>query len=996
MMVGIGLTTVLSGVGRLLQKRPNLAQLISDSANRAVTVRQPISSWRVIYGSLGQVGGIITFMHVEGTSNEFLHLVITLAGHKLHAINTMYFDGVAVPLDGSGNATGNYAGFVFVEKNLGTTTQSAFADLVAKSGGKWTSAHKQLGRAGVHVRLKFDQNKFPNGIPNITFDVQGKEVYDPRTNAAGFSNNAALCIADYLTTKDYGLNAKTQFATRMQTSGGSALTKSISQVVTPSVNAQDYELLCFVENIGTKDAQLNMRDTAGSLGTVPVLVKAGTKGNVYQRVTGDGVANIQFCVQSTSVGDSLDLLLFNPIIRRAGLDENLLASQDFTTGFGTLSGSSVTVTQGHLASVEIDRAALITAANICDEAVTLKAGGTEARYTCNGAFETSTVPSEIIAGMLSAMAGRLVYSGGVFQIFAGSYLTPTATVTDGDFRGPMSLTLAKSKRDLYNGVKGVYVSPLNNWQPSDFPPFQNAAYVDEDGEEMWADVEMPFTTSAPTAQRLAKIQLERNRRQITGVLPLKLSKYGISTLDVIQITHSRFGWTNKTFEVVSLNLVQDSGGSDGALIGVDVSVQETDSNVYVWTPSVDEQNVDAFPAVNPYDPTQVGSVSSLAVAAAIVTTPDGVQMLKGRLSWTSPADEFVLAGGRIHIYVKKHSDANYLQAGVVSGREVSFDVPLILSGVAYDYQVICENIHGVLGSAVTLSNQTVNSSVSGMLTYRPLTNPLTAHDAGATATINVGSFTMRIQGIGDVSINSGAITGLSFNTLYFIYYDDDQLAGGAVTFVATTTKETTLDGNGRFFVGSILTPIDGFADTGGNNDGGSGAQSGMLNRVYLTQISQSLFGNAAVANGFQFADSDERTSAELSATANGSNNFGTLRLTGGAGMNRRYTSATLNILYSVPTNTTAGGPAGITVAQVLGCILGSDGNLYDFLDNTALTVNIPQGGGTVAKTKVSIAIPPGTNLNQVCAVLNVLFGNTASNSGQIKIDGFLAYLELVE
>lgn len=111
------------------------------------------------------------------------------------------------------------------------------------------------------------------------------------------------------------------------------------------------------------------------------------------------------------------------------------------------------------------------------------------------------------------------------------------------------------------------------------------------------------------------------------------------------------------------------------------------------------------------------------------------------------------------------------------------------------------------------------------VSYRPLSNPLTATDAGATATVSVAAFTNRFAGV-DVSYNSGSIASLSFDTLYFIYTDDAGFAGGAVTYNATTVKETALNGSGRIFVGSIRTPKDGAPDTVGNNDGGVAAQFG--------------------------------------------------------------------------------------------------------------------------------------------------------------------------
>ena len=132
----------------------------------------------------------------------------------------------------------------------------------------------------------------------------------------------------------------------------------------------------------------------------------------------------------------------------------------------------------------------------------------------------------------------------------------------------------------------------------------------------------------------------------------------------------------------------------------------------------------------------------------------------------------------------------------------------------------------------------VFGATASVLSYRPLTNPLTGHDAGSNVTINIASFTMRSSSKGDISVNSGSITTLSYKTTYFIYYDDPTLAGGAVTFHATTTKETSLNNAGRFFVGSILTPAATAPDTIGANDGGDGAQSGQTSIIFFTQSSE--------------------------------------------------------------------------------------------------------------------------------------------------------------
>jgi hypothetical protein len=88
---------------------------------------------------------------------------------------------------------------VRVRTFLGTDDQAAAAELVAESGGLWTNDHRARGICYLYVRLEYDQDIFGSiGVPNISAVVRGKKVRDPRTGATAWSQNAALCVADFL------------------------------------------------------------------------------------------------------------------------------------------------------------------------------------------------------------------------------------------------------------------------------------------------------------------------------------------------------------------------------------------------------------------------------------------------------------------------------------------------------------------------------------------------------------------------------------------------------------------------------------------------------------------------------------------------------------------------------------------------------------------------------------------------------------------------------
>jgi hypothetical protein len=97
---------------------------------------------------------------------------------------------------------------------------------------------------------------------------------------------------------------------------------------------------------------------------------------------------------------------------------------------------------------------------------------------------------------------------------------------------------------------------------------------------------------------------------------------------------------------------------------------------------------------------------------------------------------------------------------------------------------------------------------------------LSAASAGASATINISAhirhYPQADGSIVDVAVNAGSVTGLAFSTLYYLYYDDPALAGGAVVYHATTVENDAAMIGDRHTVGAVKTPASGGAGTSGS------------------------------------------------------------------------------------------------------------------------------------------------------------------------------------
>jgi len=176
----------------------------SGSRGYQVTTRGSALDQQIIYGRV-RTGGVVVFDETTGNNNKFLHRVIAFAGHEVESFDEVYVNDELLTLDGSGEVTApdKYVGKIRVNEHLGASDQTADPDLVSESS-KWTSEHRLRGIAYLYVRLKFDQDAFPNGVPDITATIKGKKVYDPRTDTTAWSDNPALCLRDYIS-NDYGL-----------------------------------------------------------------------------------------------------------------------------------------------------------------------------------------------------------------------------------------------------------------------------------------------------------------------------------------------------------------------------------------------------------------------------------------------------------------------------------------------------------------------------------------------------------------------------------------------------------------------------------------------------------------------------------------------------------------------------------------------------------------------------------------------------------------------
>ena len=202
----IGVTAVTSWAISALSPKPDFSSF--GSQGTLVNSRDATAPVDFVYGQVRK-GGTVSYYESTGNENKFLHQIIVLAGHEVQQIGDIYINDQIVTIDANGFVTGStWNSKIRIQKFDGSQI-TAPADLLSESeltgSNALTSNFVGNGIAYLYVRYEYDAEVFASGVPLVTAVVQGKKVYDPRTSAMSYSNNAALCIRDFITST-YGLN----------------------------------------------------------------------------------------------------------------------------------------------------------------------------------------------------------------------------------------------------------------------------------------------------------------------------------------------------------------------------------------------------------------------------------------------------------------------------------------------------------------------------------------------------------------------------------------------------------------------------------------------------------------------------------------------------------------------------------------------------------------------------------------------------------------------
>lgn len=235
----------------------------------------------------------------------------------------------------------------------------------------------------------------------------------------------------------------------------------------------------------------------------------------------------------------------------------------------------------------------INYANRCDEAVPLKAGGTEPRYGCGGSYDFSEDPNDVLQRFCAAGDAELYEDqNGLISIRGGAWADPAVTIA-GENLLAWKLAQGNDKLSTYNELDSTYIDTEQDYQPTEAQPWIDQAAQDEQGR-ITQDYALDVVQSFGQCRRLSKIKMAKDNPEWTGTITTNLVG-----LQLLQPQTDPSAPPTFTLQIPELGIDQaflmKSCAIHPDLSGVDITVISLDASTYSWDPATEEGDPAATP-----------------------------------------------------------------------------------------------------------------------------------------------------------------------------------------------------------------------------------------------------------------------------------------------------------------------------------------------------------------------------------------------------------------
>ncbi len=683
-MMGGGM--LMSGIAAAMQ---------GGGVSMSQSVKNPAGTRQSIYGQTRTNGTVIYMSSIGHTINQ----VVAWASHPCESVDYIYADGRQVYFyggategycdgskhtDPSGNvysfraSSGNYKFAAWSTlgsysghwiSQLGTGAAPPSNDSNINGDPNWDSTCTLNGICATYAAAVYDATIY-SSIPQIKAAIKGKnDIFDPRlgplntdgtVNPAycGWTDNAALVIADFLVNTDYGM-------------------------------AYTWDEIDIPQLI----AAANICDT-------PIALADATVTNAFQAWQ----SNYAYVLGQT-------------ILDSNGRQQTVSGYTYMTSGTPT-SGSGHPIWQVASGQYTTDHDIIwlsgAMGATTTEKQYTINGAVDWAESPGN----TLTQMLDACAGRISIWNGKVqIFPGawyGTTTSFGLGDIVGKVSFKKAKYRDICNAVRAKyiCPSYPYNLVGYDKNHPASGifdgqYQPQDAPEYaqdslhgyaSDANLAADGGVKLYQDKSYKFVTSCGQAQRLMKIYLLRSRQMWSGTI--RVNAKGLQNVpnDVIKLTIPQYGWNNKLFEIVAVRHIPEISDNNPPVLYWEFDLVETDPSVYTWSIAEERTQVNSASPRLDEPRTNVVDITGLTLESDITTAVvslDGIVSPRIKATWTEPFDSYTTSGGSIAVQFQKVGDTDWKTLGKLPGNVTQTYITAAEGVVAgQSYNVAVQPIHG--------------------------------------------------------------------------------------------------------------------------------------------------------------------------------------------------------------------------------------------------------------------------------------------------------------
>lgn len=508
---------------------------VDTMTNRTVTTKDPITPRRLVYGTI-RTGGQIVYQANSGNNNKYLHTFVVFSVGRISRIHEIYFNNeLAMRLDTSNNV--RYYGRYSTNSDGSPSVDGRDVFITMKAGTDTQSAITGLTNMPPDWTSSHKLSGLAYAYVQLTFNET--------THVNGFPNITAV------------VRGKKHYNPKYDDTvdGGSGDQRIDDEDTWEYSNNPTVCLLNYMldDHIGLGESIDNFH--------MPTIL--------------DSIDTCEATFDDTEVITTNELFTVG--------ERYKIVTTGTSIDWASI-GVSGTPQEGQIFTALDDGASLFG-----NELYMGSARKVYNTYACDGIIDSRNSHKSNIQNILSSMNGQLVYSNGKFRILAYDTKDPTLlTLTEKDILGNFDVITKQSRRNMYNRVRGKYMSSENNYSMTEYPvqkfvdsTTNEATFEIDDGEVIYYEQTLPMTTRHANAQRLARLTLLRSRMQntikFTGTARCLLYTVG----DRINVSNETLGYSAddpKIYQVSNLSARIDTKNG----LVVDIEAKEDAPSIYDW------------------------------------------------------------------------------------------------------------------------------------------------------------------------------------------------------------------------------------------------------------------------------------------------------------------------------------------------------------------------------------------------------------------------------